>query len=123
MSKIEGGTPILRIEDPERSRRYYVDVLGFKIDWDVPWMMSVSRGRASLMLCEKHQGNPGTWVWIGCEDADALHAEFVAKGALIRSPPQNFEWGYEFQVEDPDGHVLRFGSEPKPGVPFGEFKA
>ena len=123
MSAIEGVTSILRIENPEVSRRYYIDVLGFKIDWDVPWMMSVSRGRASLMLCGKHQGNPGTWVWIGCDDADALHAEFAAKGAVIRDAPQNFEWAYEFQVEDPDGHVLRFGSEPKPGVPFGQFRA
>lgn len=120
--RIESVVPILRIENPEVSRRYYVGVLGFKIDWDVPWMMSVSRDRASLMLCEKHQGNPRTWVWIGCEDADALHAEFAAKGAVIRDAPQNFEWAYEFQVEDPDGHVLRFGSEPKAGQPFGAFK-
>jgi hypothetical protein len=24
----------------------------------------------------------------------------------------NRPWAYEMQVEDPDGHVLRFGSEP-----------
>lgn len=120
MGRIEGITPILRVENPEASKRYYLDVLGFKLDWEAPWMFSVSRDRASLMLCRQHQGNPGTWVWIGCEDADALHAEFVAKGANIRHPPTNFEWAYEFQVEDPDGHVLRFGSEPK-AAPFGKF--
>jgi hypothetical protein len=33
-----------------------------------------------------------------------------------------FTWVYEFQVEDPNGHVLRFGSEPQPGAPSGQFR-
>jgi hypothetical protein len=49
-------------------------------------------------------------------------AEFSAKGAHIRSPPRNFSWAYEFEDEDPDGHVLRFGSEPKPEPADGVFK-
>jgi len=48
---------------------------------------------------------------------------FSANGAHIRSPPQNFDWAYEFQVEDPDGPVLRIGSEPKPGPTDGVFKS
>ena len=119
---IENTVPILRVDDLERSKRYYVDVLGFSLDWEAPYMISVSRDGKALMLCLQHQGNPGTWVWIGCENAGALHAEFAAKGAIIRDAPQNFEWAYEFQVQDPDGHVLRFGSEPKTGVPPGAFK-
>jgi uncharacterized glyoxalase superfamily protein PhnB len=71
------------------------------------------------MLCEGEQGVPGVWLWIGVDDADAFFAEFSAKGAQIRSPPQNFSWAYEFEVEDPDGHVLRVGSEPKPGPADG----
>jgi len=27
-------------------------------------------------------------------------------------PLTNHSWALEFQVEDPDGNVLRFGSEP-----------
>jgi uncharacterized glyoxalase superfamily protein PhnB len=77
-------------------------------------MISVSRDGKSIMLCERGQGQPGTWLWIGVDDADALFAEFSAKGARIQSSPQNFSWAYEFAAEDPDGHVLRFGSEPKP---------
>ncbi len=119
---IENITPILRCDDFEASKRYYVNVLGFKLDFDVPWMAQVSRDRCAIMLADGHQGARGMWVWIGVENADALHAEFAAKGALIRDPPQNFEWSYEFQVEDPSGHVLRFGSEPKPGVAYGQFK-
>ena len=122
MAMIENVTPILRVEDVDASRRYYVETLGFSLDWDADGMISVSRDGKSIMLCEGAQGQPGTWLWIGVDDADALLAEFVAKGAQIRSSPQNFSWAYEFQVADPDGHVLRFGGEPKPGLPDGVFK-
>ena len=122
MAMIENVTPILRVEDLEASRRYYIQTLGFSLDWDADAMISVSRDGKSIMLCERAQGRPGVRLWIGVEDADALFAEFVAKNAQVRSPPQNFTWAYEFQVEDPDGHVLRFGSEPKPGPSDGVFK-
>jgi catechol 2,3-dioxygenase-like lactoylglutathione lyase family enzyme len=115
MAAIENVTPILRVENLEASRGYYIQRLGFSLDWDSGGMVSVSRDGKSIMLCEGGQGQPGTWLWIGVEDADAFFTEFSAKGAHIRSPPQNFSWAYEFEVEDPDGHVLRFGSEPKPG--------
>jgi predicted lactoylglutathione lyase len=112
---IEGVTPILRVEDLDVSRRYYIDRLGFALDWDYESkMISVSRDRSSIMLCERAQGQAGTWLWLGVDDADALFAEFSAKGARIRSGPKNFSWAYEFAIEDPDGHVLRFGSAPKP---------
>jgi catechol 2,3-dioxygenase-like lactoylglutathione lyase family enzyme len=114
MAMIENVTPILRIEDLEASRRYYIETLGFSLDWETDGMISVSRDGKSILLCEGEQGQPGTWLWIGVEDADALFAEFSGKGAHIRSPPENFPWAYEFAVEDPDGHVLRIGSEPKP---------
>ena len=113
MTTIENVTPILRVQDLEVSRHYYTEKLGFALDWDTGGMISVSRDRKSIMLCERQQGQPGTWLWIGVDDADVLFAEFSAKGAHIRSPPQNFSWAYEFAIEDPDGHVLRFGAEPK----------
>ena len=119
MAMIENVTPILRVQDIEASRRYYIQTLGFSVDWDAGAMISVSRDGKSIMLCEGEQGQPGTWLWIGVEDADVFHAEFSAKGARIRNPPQNFSWAYEFAVEDPDGHVLRVGSEPKSGPTDG----
>jgi hypothetical protein len=50
-----------------------------------------------------------------------VHGELVARGANIRVPPTNFEWAFEMQVEDLDGNVLRLGSDPKEGVPYGDF--
>ena len=117
----EGVTPILRVRSVEASLDYYVRVLGFAVDWATPGFVSVSRGRCFLFLCEAEQGHVGGWVWIGVSDAGLLHDELRARGAVIRHPPTNFSWAYEMQVQDPDGNVLRMGSEPKDDMPFGEF--
>jgi predicted enzyme related to lactoylglutathione lyase len=118
-AKIGGGTPILRVRNLQASIDYYVGVLGFKIDWQDPTRMaSVSRDRAGIMLCEGEQGNPGTWLWFGVNDADVLCDEYTAAGATIGLAPTNYPWAYEFHVQDPDGHVLRFGSDPKADRPF-----
>lgn len=120
--KFEGVTPILHVRDLEVSIDYYVRILGFKVDWHEPGILaSVSRDRCGIFLCEGDQGHPGTWVWIGVSDAGALFEEYRANGARIRHPPTNYPWAYEMQIEDPDGHVLRMGSEPLPDQPFGEW--
>lgn len=113
MAKVENVTPILRVENLAASRTYYLQVLGFLVDWEADGMISVSRDGNSIMLCEGDQGVPGVLLWIGVDDADVFFAEFSARSARIKSPPRNFSWAYEFAIEDPDGHVLRFGSEPK----------
>jgi catechol 2,3-dioxygenase-like lactoylglutathione lyase family enzyme len=117
----EGGNPIFRVRSVAASIDYYVRMLGFKLDWGDGGFASVSRGRFHLFLCEGDQGNPESWAWIGVRDADALCNEYRASGAKIRHPPTNYSWAYEMQVEDLDGNVLRLGSEPKEGQPFGEW--
>lgn len=118
--RVGGIVPILRVADFDASVRYYVDVLGFEADWHDGRFGSVSRGRTSLMLSEGAQGHAGTWVWIAVSDADALHAELLDRGATIRNPPTDYPWGSrELHVFDPDGHVLRFGAESRPGAPLG----
>jgi len=117
----EGAQPILRVGDLQTSVDYYVNVLGFKVDFH-EIIASVSRDRCAIFLAEGDQGNAGTWVWIGVNDVDSLYEECRAKGARIRQPPTNFPWACELQVEDPDGNVLRLGSEPKPDEPFGPWQ-
>ena len=117
-TRLEHAEPILRVADMARSVRYYVDVLGFEnADWGNKTFTRVRRDGAGIYLCEGDQGQAGTWVWVGVDDVAALYQEFVENGAAIRHAPRNYPWAYEMRVEDPDGHVLRFGSEPK-DLPF-----
>ena len=110
---VECIIPILRVAQLERSVRYYVDVLGFKVDWEGEAMASVSRDGHAIMLSEGDQGNAGTWVWIGVEDIEPLFNDFSSKNVNFREKPTNYSWAYEMKIVDPDGHVLRFGSDPK----------
>jgi catechol 2,3-dioxygenase-like lactoylglutathione lyase family enzyme len=117
----EGVTPIFRVRSVSASIEYYVDVLRYKLDWQVGGFASVSCGRCQIFLSEGDQGHPGAWVWIGVEDADALFAEYRTKGAKVRHPPTNYSWAYEMQVEDLDGNILRLGSDPKSDQAIGEW--
>lgn len=116
------ATPILRVSDFDASVVYYVDALGFSLDWRDGRFGAVRRGDVTLMLSEGSQGCPGTWVFVSVGDADALHDEVRGRGAAIRHPPTNYPWGSrELHVFDPDGHVLRFGSDAVAGEPLGEW--
>ena len=113
MTRFENSAPILRVSDMAASVRYYVEVLGFQnADWGDEHFTSVNRDAASIYLCRGAQGHPGTWAWIGVDDVQALYEEYRATSATVRHAPRNYPWALEMHVEDPDGHVLRFGSEP-----------
>ena len=79
---------------------------------------SVGRDGYGFYLCEGAQGRPGTWAWVGVYDVNLLYEEFREKGAKIILPPTNYPHALEMHVEDPDGHVLRFGSGPLEDEPF-----
>lgn len=118
----ERAEPILRVENMSASVRYYVETLGFtNADWGTDDFTAVTRDRAGIYLCQGGQGQPGTWAWIGVEDVGALYEEYRKSGAKIRHKPENYPWAYEMKVEDPDGHILRFGSDPKSDLPFADF--
>jgi uncharacterized glyoxalase superfamily protein PhnB len=121
-----GVTPVLPVRDLAVSLDYYVCALGFKVDFtfpegEPPFFASVSRGRCGLFLSRGDQGHPGAWVRIDGKDVDAVYEEYRCSGARIRNPPTNYAWALEMQVEDPDGNVLRIGSEPRHGEPAGSW--
>src|SRR5215470_7211381 len=108
----ENSQPILRVDNIPVSLRFYVKLLGFEnVDWGTDEFTSVSRDRAAIYLCKRDQGRGAAWVWIGVDDVARLHEEFKRRGVGIRMPPTERPWALEMQVEDPDGNVLRFGSE------------
>jgi hypothetical protein len=93
----------------------YVGKLGFNKKWNwgtPPTFGCVTRGKVEIFLCQGAQGQAGTWVSIFMDHVDALYEEYKVSGAIIRLPPPNMPWGTrEMNVEDPDGHRLRMGSD------------
>lgn len=111
--KFECAIPILYSADVARSIAYYTEVLQFeeKWEWDTPPTFGgVSKDHLEVFFCEKGQGSPGTWFSVFVDNVDEYYEAIKAKGAKILSPPEDMAWNVrEMLVEDPDGHMIRFG--------------
>ena len=112
--------PILRIFDVEKAREFYVQCLGFHVDWehlfqaDAPVYMQVSRGPCVLHLTEHHgDACPGGTVFIRVRGLDAFHAEVTAKQYRYMRPGIELApWNTKLmQVTDPFGNRLRFSED------------
>jgi predicted enzyme related to lactoylglutathione lyase len=115
--------PVFRVKDVDASISYYLNALGFQLQWRASeGFACVARDKCSIFLTNDNQSQPRMWIWIGVEDARALHGQYVATGAKIRNAPENFEWALEMQVEDLDGNVLRIGSDSEKDKPLGVFR-
>jgi catechol 2,3-dioxygenase-like lactoylglutathione lyase family enzyme len=114
------ATPILRIFDEAKAREFYVDFLGFRVDWEhrfepeLPLYFQVSRGDCCLHLSEHHGDcSPGAALRIDVDDIDALHAELLGKAYKYARPGvELMPWGTrDMSVKDPFGNRLTF-TEP-----------
>jgi catechol 2,3-dioxygenase-like lactoylglutathione lyase family enzyme len=112
-------TPILRIFDERKAKEFYIDFLGFKVDWehrfapDAPLYLQVSRDECVLHLSE-HHGDccPGAAMRIESSELDAFHAELVSKNYRYYRPGiEEMPWGTrDMSVKDPFGNRLTFTS-------------
>ena len=113
-NSVQTIVPILNVKSVAKSIEYYVEKLGFKEDWtweDPATFASVSRNGHSIFFCENGQGAAGTWMSVFVENVDTLFEEYQEKGVTIREQPTNCPWGVrEMNVEDLDGHRIRFGT-------------
>lgn len=68
------------------------------------------KGDVEIFFCLNGQGSPGTWMAIIVDDVDQYYKIIKDKGPTIISEPADKEWNMrEMIVEDPDGHIIRFG--------------
>jgi predicted enzyme related to lactoylglutathione lyase len=112
--RVERIEPVLRVEDMQAALRFYVDVLGFEAaEWSGAEFAGLSRDGGSLYLSLGDQGRGAAWVWIGVDAVEVVYERVKASGVPILMPPTDFDWAREMRLADPDGNVLRFGSEPK----------
>ncbi|MCB1552258.1 MAG: VOC family protein [Xanthomonadales bacterium] len=109
--------PILRLFDEAVTRAFYVDFLGFAVDWehrfadDLPLYMQVRRDALLLHLSGHHgDATPGSAVRIEVDNLDALQAELIAKQYKHARPSiVDQPWGMrELGVHDPAGNRLIF---------------
>jgi uncharacterized glyoxalase superfamily protein PhnB len=115
---LSSTTPILRIFDEAKAREFYVDFLGFTVDWEhrfgdnFPLYMQVSKDRCVLHLSEHHGDcSPGSAVRIEAPGVDVMSRELRAKKYRYANPgcAQATPWGTkELALTDPFGNRLIF---------------
>jgi len=110
-------TPILRFFDEQKAREFYVEFLGFKVDWKhrfeegTPLYMQISKGQCVIHLSEHHGDcSPGAAMRIETSDLESFHQELAdkqykyARPGIVKMP-----WGSsDMSIHDPFGNRLTF---------------
>jgi uncharacterized glyoxalase superfamily protein PhnB len=110
-------TPIIRIFDEAKAREFYVDFLGFTVDWEhrfeeeLPLYMQISKDGCVIHL-SGHHGDccPGAAMRIETDELDAFHQQLLAAAYKFARPGiQDMPWGSrDMSVTDPFGNRLTF---------------
>ena len=118
--------PILRIFDVTKAKEFYVDFLGFAIDWEhrfgdnFPLYAQISRAGLKLHLSEHHgDASPGSTVFVWMRGIADYHRELLSKDYRYYKPGlEEAAWDAKvMQVADPFGNRLRFSEPNKPTDP------
>jgi catechol 2,3-dioxygenase-like lactoylglutathione lyase family enzyme len=128
--------PILRVFDETAALAFYVDYLGFHVDWrngtggHEPLYAQLSRGDARLHLSGHHgDASPGSGVLVPVPDALDLQQSLQAKEYAYANPGvEDRPWGRVVTVIDPFSNRIVFvesnrsasaptstDDEPRPG--------
>jgi catechol 2,3-dioxygenase-like lactoylglutathione lyase family enzyme len=111
------AVPIIRIFSEDKAREFYVDFLGFSVDWEhrfgdnFPLYAQVRRSDLVLHLSEHHgDATPGSTIFVSVREIDALHSELKAKDYKYAKPGgvDALPWGKVLEVADPFGNRIRF---------------
>ncbi len=112
--------PILRIFDFQKAREFYIDWLGFKIDWEhrfeenAPLYLQISKDDLVLHLTEHHGDcTPGSKVFIHCTGLKAFHKALGEKNYAYNKPGiGKAPWGdLCMEVVDPFMNKLIFNEK------------
>ena len=116
--QLKVAIPILRIFSVEKAKEFYVDFLGFGIDWEhrfgdnFPLYAQVSRAGLKLHLSEHHgDGTPGSVAYVYTSGVEDLQRELNDKKYRHNRPGlQQQDWGMlELTVVDPFNNRITFG--------------
>lgn len=108
--------PILRMFDEAKAREFYLDFLGFGVEFehrfaaDLPLYLGIERAGLKLHLSEHHgDASPGSTVFVPMRGIEALRDELLAKGYRYGRPDiVEQDWGRLLEVHDPFGNRIRF---------------
>ena len=118
--KLESTIPIIRSFDEDKAKEFYIDFLGFNLDWEhrfepnTPLYMQLSKDECILHVSE-HFGDssPGTSFRIKTIGLDDYQKQLMdRKFKYARPGIQEMPWGTrDMAISDPFGNKLIFSDE------------
>ena len=114
--KVANPIPILRSFDEHKAREFFIEFLGFKLDWEhrfepgTPLYMQLSMGDCVIHVSEHYSDcTPGAALRIEVDALDQYHQllndkKFKhARPGIVQQP-----WGRDMGIGDPFGNRLIF---------------
>jgi hypothetical protein len=120
---LEAPIPILRMFDEKKTRGFYLDFLGFAVDFEHrfeprgPLYMQVSLALCRLQLSEHFgDGTPGAKVKVRTKNLAAYQRALLAKKYRHARPGlTEHDWGERsMAIDDPAGNAIIFFERWKP---------
>jgi uncharacterized glyoxalase superfamily protein PhnB len=118
MASVGPVVPILRIFDERKARDFYLEFLGFKINFEhrfgenFPLYIGISRADCHLHLSEHYgDASPGAHLRIHTDNIDELARELTRTDYRYAKPgkPETTPWGdRQLTVTDPFSNRLTF---------------
>jgi catechol 2,3-dioxygenase-like lactoylglutathione lyase family enzyme len=104
------------VTDLARSRAWYVDTLGLKVEFEVRERRTVAlldSGDFTIFLQQVPSvvQPSGCALWFQVADVDATHTEWASRGISFAHAPRKSYWGYGAELQDPDGYLVRLWDE------------
>ncbi|HYX64565.1 MAG TPA: VOC family protein [Burkholderiales bacterium] len=118
--KVTGVVPQLRTTDLERAIRFYVETLGFELDFRYrDFYAGVRAGGQVFHLKRVDDADPSIafvrdgdhlHLYFDVDGIDRAASELKERGARLLREAHDTPWGTrEIALCDPDGHTLYFG--------------
>ena len=104
----------LPVSDLERSRAWWTDTLGLKVEFEMKDRRTVALNDGegfAIFLQEKPGAAGAVALWFQVDDVDAAYAQWTARGVTFAHEPRKNFWGYGPELADPDGYLVRLWDE------------
>ena len=108
--------PTFRITDYTKAIQFYIDFLGFKIDWEhqfgesEPIYMQISNNGLILHLSENKRFKTGVIIFVEANGSEKLRESIVIRKTEYQTPEIiTTNWKTrQLEIEDPFGNLMRF---------------
>jgi catechol 2,3-dioxygenase-like lactoylglutathione lyase family enzyme len=118
MPKLVQGVTTLEVQDIKRSEAFYREKLGFRpglFFGEPPTFCIISKDNVAIFLDLARTPRPTPlnqyWaIYLYVDDVNGMAAELSARGVVLDREPEDQPYGCrDFDIRDPDGHVIGIG--------------